>query len=124
MTYPRAAIDPAVLTRLYERERSLRKIAAALQAEYGIVVSAPTVAAHLRALGIEAGEGLQPHRQPLHKATGVRKEHPPCSANDADGRCGKPAKCGEFCAKHFLRWQRHGDPAFVATTGRKRKAEC
>jgi hypothetical protein len=40
----------------YERERSLRKVVAALQAECGITVSAPTVAAHLRALGIETGK--------------------------------------------------------------------
>jgi hypothetical protein len=119
MTYPRAAIDPVVLQRLYERERSLRKVAVALQAECGITVSAPTVAAHLRRLGIEPGKDLQPRQQPLHKAAGVRKEYAPCPAVDADGLCGKPAKCGEFCAKHFLRWQRHGDPAVVVKRGRK-----
>jgi hypothetical protein len=59
MPYPRAAIDPAVLQRLYECERSLRKVAAALQVECGIAVSAPTVAAHLRALGIETGKGAR-----------------------------------------------------------------
>jgi hypothetical protein len=52
MTYPRTAIDPAVLQRLYERKLRLRKVATALQG----IGMADRAGAVLR----RAGEPLDP----------------------------------------------------------------
>jgi hypothetical protein len=121
MTYPRAAIDPAVLQRLYERERSLRKVAAALQAECGIAVSAPTVAAHLRRLEAETTHGPN---EALHQPRNLRqvaqrgpKRYPliACQNPTCDRQTAKPP----YCDRCRLRVKRHGDPAVVVKRGRK-----
>jgi hypothetical protein len=121
MTYPRTAIDPAVLARLYARERSLHKVAAALQAECGIAVSAPTVAAHLRRLKGEAGKDTN---EALHQAENLRqvaqrgpKRYPLIDCQNP--ACDRQTKRPPYCDRCRLRVKRHGDPV-----AKERKTKC
>lgn len=84
-------------------------------------VSHTTIVRWLRSSGVAIRQ-IDLECYASHKGTGLSAQWHSCRAVDADGPCERRVTLNQdYCAKHRLRVERHGDPAIVEKRGRKPK---
>jgi hypothetical protein len=110
----RIAIPDELLTRLYVRGDSLRRIAQELKGRRGIVVSHETIKTRLRLLGLYGSRKLDKAAQKAgHRASRAHLGRK-AKAFRACELCDERAYANNrFCQKHQRRFVRHGDPLMV-----------